>query len=143
MTLRVAINGFGRIGRHFYRVAVASGADLEVVAANEIGSAAISATLLAYDSTHGRLGLPVEVTPTGLSRLIQPLTSTRVERRCSRCLERAGRSGASASRTTCICGSSFNSNPRFRRRASRARLPEFAELRRSGLVPRKSRPAET
>jgi glyceraldehyde 3-phosphate dehydrogenase len=66
MTLRVAINGFGRIGRHFYRVAVASGADLEVVAANEIGSAAISATLLAYDSTHGRLGLPVEVTPAGL-----------------------------------------------------------------------------
>jgi glyceraldehyde 3-phosphate dehydrogenase len=66
MTVRVGINGFGRIGRHFYRAALAAGADVEVVAANEIGSAAISATLLAYDSTHGRLGLPVEVTPKGL-----------------------------------------------------------------------------
>jgi glyceraldehyde 3-phosphate dehydrogenase len=59
MTVRVGINGFGRIGRNFVRAALASGADLEVVAVNDLTSAETNAHLLRYDTTYGRL--PVEV----------------------------------------------------------------------------------
>jgi glyceraldehyde 3-phosphate dehydrogenase len=53
MSTRVAINGFGRIGRLFLRAAVKRGADLEVVAVNDITDALTLAHLLKYDSIHG------------------------------------------------------------------------------------------
>src|SRR5580704_7899866 len=59
MTVRVGINGFGRIGRNFYRAALKSGADVVVVGVNDLIPAATNAHLLRYDSTHGRLGLEV------------------------------------------------------------------------------------
>ncbi len=62
MTVRVGINGFGRIGRNFYRAVVASGADIEVVAVNDLTDNATLAHLLKYDSILGRF--PGEVTST-------------------------------------------------------------------------------
>ena len=55
MTTRVAINGFGRIGRNFLRAARKAGADLEVVAVNDLVPPEVNAHLLKYDSTHGVL----------------------------------------------------------------------------------------
>ncbi len=55
MTVRVGINGFGRIGRNFYRAVHASGADIEVVAVNDLTDNATLAHLLKYDSVLGRL----------------------------------------------------------------------------------------
>jgi glyceraldehyde 3-phosphate dehydrogenase len=55
VTIRVGINGFGRIGRNFFRAALASGADFEIVAANDLGDNATLAHLLKYDSILGRL----------------------------------------------------------------------------------------
>jgi len=54
MTVRVGINGFGRIGRNYVRAARQAAADIEVVAVNDLTSAATLAHLLRYDSTHGR-----------------------------------------------------------------------------------------
>ncbi len=54
MTTRIAINGFGRIGRGVVRAAVESGADVEIVAVNDVADAATLAHLLAYDSIYGR-----------------------------------------------------------------------------------------
>ena len=54
MTVKVAINGFGRIGRNFFRALVASGADLDVVAVNDLTDNATLAHLLKYDSILGR-----------------------------------------------------------------------------------------
>ncbi len=59
MTLRVAVNGFGRIGRDFLRLSLASG-DVEVVAVNDVVDTATMGRLLRYDSTFGPLNLPVE-----------------------------------------------------------------------------------
>jgi len=59
--VRVGINGFGRIGRNFLRSVLAGGADVEVVAINDITSVEINAHLLRFDSTHGRLSEPVSV----------------------------------------------------------------------------------
>jgi glyceraldehyde 3-phosphate dehydrogenase len=67
MTIRVGINGFGRIGRNFYRAATAAGADVELVAVNDLAPPATNANLLKYDSTHGRLGQDVSVTDDGIS----------------------------------------------------------------------------
>src|SRR3954468_18802661 len=55
MTTRVAINGFGRIGRNFLRAARKMGADLQVVAVNDLVPPETNAHLLKYDSTHGIL----------------------------------------------------------------------------------------
>jgi glyceraldehyde 3-phosphate dehydrogenase (phosphorylating) len=55
MALRVGINGFGRIGRNFFRAALERGADFEVVAVNDLGDARTMAHLLEYDSVLGRL----------------------------------------------------------------------------------------
>ena len=55
MTVRVGINGFGRIGRNFFRAVVASGADIEIVGANDLTDNKTLAHLLKYDSTFGRL----------------------------------------------------------------------------------------
>ena len=60
MTVRVGINGFGRIGRNFYRALVAGGADVQVVAVNDLTDNATLAHLLKYDSILGRF--PGEVT---------------------------------------------------------------------------------
>jgi glyceraldehyde 3-phosphate dehydrogenase len=54
MTTRIGINGFGRIGRGVVRAAVESGADVEIVAVNDIADADALANLLAYDSIYGR-----------------------------------------------------------------------------------------
>ena len=61
MTVRVGVNGFGRIGRNFLRAVHASDADVEVVAINDLLSAETNAHLLRYDSTQGRLAATVEV----------------------------------------------------------------------------------
>ena len=55
MTVRVGINGFGRIGRNFLRAVLASGADVEVVAVNDLTDNKTLAHLLKYDSILGRL----------------------------------------------------------------------------------------
>ena len=55
MTVRVGINGFGRIGRNFWRAAAASGQDIEIVAVNDLTSNEALAHLLKYDSILGRL----------------------------------------------------------------------------------------
>ena len=60
MTVRVGINGFGRIGRNFFRAIQASGADIEVVGINDLTDNATLAHLLKYDSILGRY--PAEVT---------------------------------------------------------------------------------
>jgi glyceraldehyde 3-phosphate dehydrogenase len=60
MSVRVGINGFGRIGRNFFRAARARGADLEIVAVNDIGDAKTMAHLLEYDSVLGPLDEEVE-----------------------------------------------------------------------------------
>jgi len=62
MTIRVGINGFGRIGRNFFRAALAAGADIEIVGINDLTDNATLDHLLQYDSILGRLGLPVEHT---------------------------------------------------------------------------------
>jgi glyceraldehyde 3-phosphate dehydrogenase len=61
MTVRVGINGFGRIGRNYLRAILATGADVEVVGVNDLTSPETLAHLLRYDSTHGRLSVPVQV----------------------------------------------------------------------------------
>src|ERR1700689_5934364 len=65
MTTRVGINGFGRIGRAFTRMALER-TDLQVVAINDITDARTLAHLLAFDSTFGRLGRTVEHTQDAL-----------------------------------------------------------------------------
>ena len=60
--IRVGINGFGRIGRNFFRAALTSGADFEIVGINDLTDNHTLAHLLKYDSILGRLGLPVTYT---------------------------------------------------------------------------------
>ena len=67
MTTRVGINGFGRIGRNFYRAMSARGSGLELVALNDLGDAETMAHLLKYDSVHGRLGKEVKVSDAGFT----------------------------------------------------------------------------
>jgi glyceraldehyde 3-phosphate dehydrogenase len=55
MAVKVGINGFGRIGRNFFRAKVKQGADIDVVAINDLGDAKTMAHLLEYDSVLGRL----------------------------------------------------------------------------------------
>lgn len=66
MAVKVAINGFGRIGRNVLRAIIESGrTDIEVVAINDLGPVETNAHLLQYDSVHGRF--PVEVKTAGNS----------------------------------------------------------------------------
>jgi len=67
MAVRVAINGFGRIGRNFLRAARASGADIDIVAVNDLVPAETNAHLLKYDSTHGVIREEVKVTGDGIT----------------------------------------------------------------------------
>ncbi len=66
MATRVAINGFGRIGRNILRAAKKYGADLDFVAVNDLTDAETLAHLLRYDSVHGRYPGTVEVTDKGI-----------------------------------------------------------------------------
>ncbi len=59
MTIRVGINGFGRIGRNFYRAILASGADIEIVGVNDLTDNKTLAHLLKYDTVLGRFPLSV------------------------------------------------------------------------------------
>src|SRR3982750_2111617 len=58
---RIAINGFGRIGRNVVRALLERDSDLEIVAVNDLAEPTALARLLAFDSTAGRLGRPVSV----------------------------------------------------------------------------------
>jgi glyceraldehyde 3-phosphate dehydrogenase len=60
VTIRVGINGFGRIGRNFYRALVASGADIEIVGVNDLTDNKTLAHLLKYDTVLGRFPLSVD-----------------------------------------------------------------------------------
>jgi glyceraldehyde 3-phosphate dehydrogenase (phosphorylating) len=66
MSVRVGINGFGRIGRNFFRAARKRGADIDFVAANDLGDPKTMAHLLKYDSVLGPLGEEVEATDGGI-----------------------------------------------------------------------------
>ena len=61
MAVRVGINGFGRIGRNFLRAVLSTGADIEVVAANDLAPPVANAHLLKYDSTFGVLSQEVKL----------------------------------------------------------------------------------
>jgi glyceraldehyde 3-phosphate dehydrogenase len=67
MTVRVGINGFGRIGRNFFRAVQSSGADIEIVAVNDLGSLKTMAHLLKYDSVLGVLPNAISATDDGIS----------------------------------------------------------------------------
>jgi glyceraldehyde 3-phosphate dehydrogenase len=67
MAVRVGINGFGRIGRNFYRAARKAGGDVEVVAVNDLVPVATNAHLLKYDSTHGQLDADIKATDEGIT----------------------------------------------------------------------------
>ena len=66
MTVRVGINGFGRIGRNFFRAVRASGADIEIVGVNDLTDNASLAHLLKYDTILGRLDADVTSTETSI-----------------------------------------------------------------------------
>lgn len=67
MTVRVGINGFGRIGRNFFRAAKQRGVDIDFVAVNDLGSLETMAHLLKYDSVMGQLPNTIKATKTGIS----------------------------------------------------------------------------
>jgi len=67
VTVQVGINGFGRIGRNFFRAIAARGADIEIVAVNDLGSLKTMAHLLKYDSVLGVLPQNIEAVEGGIS----------------------------------------------------------------------------
>ena len=67
MTVRVGINGFGRIGRNFFRAVNQRGADIEIIAVNDLGSLDTMAHLLKYDSVLGQLPNTIKATKNGIS----------------------------------------------------------------------------
>ncbi len=67
MTIRVGINGFGRIGRNFFRAAKLRGADIDFVAVNDLGSLDTMAHLLKYDSVLGKLPNEIAAVDGGIS----------------------------------------------------------------------------
>ena len=67
MATRIGINGFGRIGRNFFRAARAKGSDLDVVAINDLTDPSVLAHLLKYDSVFGRFEEEVKLTDGGFS----------------------------------------------------------------------------
>ncbi len=80
MTVKVAINGFGRIGRNVLRAIVESGrTDIQVVAINDLGPVATNAHLLRYDSVHGRFPHPVTVEGDTLDAGTGPIKVTAVK----------------------------------------------------------------
>jgi len=67
VTVRVGINGFGRIGRNYFRAVLASGADFEIVGVNDLTDNKTLAHLLKYDSILGRLGKEVTFDETSIT----------------------------------------------------------------------------
>lgn len=67
MTVSVGINGFGRIGRNFFRAVQRQGADIEIVAVNDLGNQATMAHLLKYDSIQGNLPNDISAVDGGIS----------------------------------------------------------------------------
>jgi glyceraldehyde 3-phosphate dehydrogenase len=67
VTVRVGINGFGRIGRNFFRAVASRGADVEIVAVNDLGSLKTMAHLLKYDSVLGVLPDEIKAVDDGIS----------------------------------------------------------------------------
>src|SRR5712691_543240 len=67
MTVKIGVNGFGRIGRNFLRAARARRADVQIVSVNDITDARTLGHLLKYDSVHGRIDADVRVTGAGIS----------------------------------------------------------------------------
>jgi glyceraldehyde 3-phosphate dehydrogenase len=61
LTVKIGINGFGRIGRNYFRAALAKGTDIEIVAVNDLTDNAALAHLLKFDSITGRLDATVEL----------------------------------------------------------------------------------
>jgi len=66
MTVKIGVNGFGRIGRNFFRAAKQRGSDLDFVAANDLGSVELMAHLLKYDSILGTFDRNVEAVGDGI-----------------------------------------------------------------------------
>jgi glyceraldehyde 3-phosphate dehydrogenase len=66
VTVRVGINGFGRIGRNFFRAALASGADVQIVGINDLAGTDVLAHFLKYDSILGKFPGTIETTPDSL-----------------------------------------------------------------------------
>ena len=67
MTVRVGINGFGRIGRNFFRAAKQRGVDIDIVAVNDLGSLETMAHLLKYDSILGNLPQTIKASAGGIT----------------------------------------------------------------------------
>ena len=67
MTVRVGINGFGRIGRNFFRAVKERGADIDIVAVNDLGSLDTMAHLLKYDSVLGVLPQTIKASKGGIT----------------------------------------------------------------------------
>ena len=67
MTVSVGINGFGRIGRNFFRAVQRQGADIEIVAVNDLGDQATMAHLLKFDSILGNLPNDISAVDGGIS----------------------------------------------------------------------------
>jgi glyceraldehyde 3-phosphate dehydrogenase len=66
VTVRVGVNGFGRIGRNFWRAVKAGGHDIDIVAFNDLGDVATMAHLLKYDSVLGPLPYEIKATDKGI-----------------------------------------------------------------------------
>ena len=66
MPIKIGINGFGRIGRNFYRAVAKQGADMEIVAVNDLGDTATMAHLLKHDSVHGNLPNEISAEDSGI-----------------------------------------------------------------------------
>jgi glyceraldehyde 3-phosphate dehydrogenase len=79
MAVKVAINGFGRIGRNILRAIVENGrTDIEVVAINDLGPVETNAHLLRYDSVHGRFPATVTTTETSIDVGRGPIAVTAI-----------------------------------------------------------------
>jgi glyceraldehyde 3-phosphate dehydrogenase len=66
VTVRVGVNGFGRIGRNFWRTVRTGGHDIEIVAVDDLADVATMAHLLKYDSIQGALLAEVRATDKGI-----------------------------------------------------------------------------
>ena len=79
MTTKIAINGFGRIGRNILRAFSENPRnDLEIIAINDLGPVQTNAHLLKYDSVHGRLGAEIEITDNSIDIGHGPIAVTAI-----------------------------------------------------------------
>ena len=82
MPIKIGINGFGRIGRNFYRAITKQNADMQIVAVNDLGNTATMAHLLKYDSVHGNLENDINAVNDGImidGELLQVLSERNPE----------------------------------------------------------------